>query len=286
MSFPVVIPMKALLVNGMHRFASLWTIERKDGVIYRFTDHNATITKSGLTYTPLNGVLASARQKKEGNHPQNLEVIGVISDSSILHADLAAGRFRGAKVTEMVVDWQYPEQGEFQKAVMWITDTSFTNETWDAQVAGLANRLKRMFGDVVTKSCRWDEHGDADCGVNLADFTLTGTVSVVQVPRRGFTSSQNTKPDNWFMFGLLTWTSGLNNGLKMEVRGYLKQNGIFALQLEMPYDIAPGDAFSVYAGCNRTFNNCKDKFNNVPNFGGRPDVPGTDKMIRTPDSKV
>ena len=38
----------------------------------------------------------------------------------------------------------------------------------------------------------------------------------------------------------------------------------------------PGDTFSVFAGCDKTFATCKAKFDNALNFRGFPHLPGND----------
>lgn len=82
----------------------------------------------------------------------------------------------------------------------------------------------------------------------------------------------------YFDYGVLTMTSGLNNGLSMEVKTYTV--GQIVLQLPFPYAVAPGDTYSLTAGCDRSFATCKDRFNNVLNFRGEPYVPGLDKLIQ------
>lgn len=82
----------------------------------------------------------------------------------------------------------------------------------------------------------------------------------------------------YFDFGLVTWLTGLNAGLKMEVRSYT--TGQVQLQLPMPYQIQVGDTYNIAAGCDHTFPTCRDKFSNAVNFRGEPYLPGQDKVIQ------
>lgn len=82
----------------------------------------------------------------------------------------------------------------------------------------------------------------------------------------------------YFDFGVLTFTSGANNGLSMEVRSYVE--GQITLALPMPYLIVAGDTYSMHAGCDKAFETCRDRFDNVLNFRGEPYLPGLDKMIQ------
>jgi len=49
----------------------------------------------------------------------------------------------------------------------------------------------------------------------------------------------------------------------------------------MAYAIAPGDTYSMHAGCAKGFLiDCKGRFNNVRNFRGEPYLPGLDTLIQ------
>jgi hypothetical protein len=82
----------------------------------------------------------------------------------------------------------------------------------------------------------------------------------------------------YFDYGVMTMTSGLNDGLSMEVKTYLV--GQMTLQLPFPYALAVGDTYSLTAGCDRSMVTCRDRFSNLLNFRGEPYVPGLDKLIQ------
>lgn len=275
---------RQLLVLSNARFATLWTVERADGVVLRFTDHDRPLVKDGQTFSPGAGVAPTARQRTEGLEPQNIEVRGALDSAAITEEDLRAGRYRAAKVTEQLVDWEYPWAGEFSSSTYYVEDTTFDGEQWNAKLVGLKRLLNRTVGDVYSRGCRWRLLGDADCTVNLTPLTQSSTVGVVVTSRRRFTSGA-TAADGYFELGSLTFTSGLNSGLSFEV-GTSLATGEIELLLPTPFDIVAGDGFSVSPGCDRTIGTCKDKFNNLANFGGFPDIVGTDAAYATPNVKV
>jgi hypothetical protein len=82
----------------------------------------------------------------------------------------------------------------------------------------------------------------------------------------------------YFDGGVMTWTSGANNGLSGEVASYTV--GQIVLALPMPYAIAAGDTYSLIAGCDKTFPTCRDRFSNVLNFRGEPYLGGMDKLVQ------
>lgn len=89
--------------------------------------------------------------------------------------------------------------------------------------------------------------------------------------------------DRYFQYGVVTWTSGLNEGFRMEVRQHRKGTGAnFDLLEAMPFAIEPGDTFTVSPGCAKTRPACKG-WNNIANFQGFPDMPTEDKALATPN---
>ena len=82
----------------------------------------------------------------------------------------------------------------------------------------------------------------------------------------------------YFDRGLITFTSGLNTGLSMEVKSYTP--GQMILVLPMPYTVAVGNTYSLIAGCDKTFPTCRDRFTNVVNFRGEPYLPGLDSIVQ------
>ena len=71
----------------------------------------------------------------------------------------------------------------------------------------------------------------------------------------------------------------------MEVKVFTQAGGVFELAQPMPRDVVIGDGFDVYAGCNKTIADCRDKFNNVINYRGEPYVPGSDYLTTYPNAK-
>lgn len=94
-----------------------------------------------------------------------------------------------------------------------------------------------------------------------------------------YTSGGTATPLNdWGYFGggVITFTSGANDGLSMEILAYTP--GQLVLALPMPFEVEIGDGYTIVAGCNKTHTVCKVTFDNIINFGAEPFLPGTDKM--------
>ena len=80
-----------------------------------------------------------------------------------------------------------------------------------------------------------------------------------------------------YTYGVLTWTTGPNDGRSMEVK--LHASGVLTLQMPMPDDVGVGDEFTITPGCDKTKATCIATFDNVVNFRGFSFVPGRDKVL-------
>jgi hypothetical protein len=105
-----------------------------------------------------------------------------------------------------------------------------------------------------------------------ADSTLGVTVpSQVYSPYISGGMMHPANATGYFDYGLMTFTSGLNSGLSMEVKAYAP--GSITLKMGMPFLVAPGDTYTMTAGCDRSYETCKTRYNNVINFRGFPNIP-------------
>lgn len=95
--------------------------------------------------------------------------------------------------------------------------------------------------------------------------------------------------DDWFNLGLLTWETGANNGRSIEVRDWVSATSTVTLYEAMPNEVAAGDRFRIYPGCNRsgdtTTGHCQTRFANIVNFRGIPFLPGNDYLLQTPNAR-
>ena len=87
-------------------------------------------------------------------------------------------------------------------------------------------------------------------------------------------------PAGWFNDGIITFTSGQNNGLSFEIKSWDGTNLTLFLPLEFP--AAVSDTFTIEPGCNKTTGDCSNKYNNIVNFRGEPFIPGMDRFLDIP----
>jgi uncharacterized phage protein (TIGR02218 family) len=153
-----------------------------------------------------------------------------------------------------------------------------------AELRGLSEQLAQDSGRLYTTACAADL-GDGRCAVDLTNAVFRGSGVVVALSATSAFSASglDTYDDGWFTAGKLTFTSGGNAGLSVEVKSHGKAAAVtIDLWQAMPEPIQAGDAFTVTAGCDKRFATCHDRFNNVANFRGFPHIPGNDFVVRYP----
>lgn len=254
-----------------------WKVTRRDAEVFGFTTHDRDLVIDAVTYQADTGMLASAAQARAGASVDNLDIAGMLDAAAISESDLLAGIWDGAAIEVSIVNWADLGQGAVIVQTGHIGNVSLKGGQFTAEMRSLAQALQETVGTIMTRRCNADL-GDARCGISLAAYTVNGSVSGV-TSRQAFAAS--TLPAA--VGGLLTWTSGANAGLAMEVK--TAAGGAITLALPMPYDIAVSDAYSVAAGCDKNLSTCVGTFSNAVNFRGFPHIPGMDAVMAYPDAK-
>lgn len=277
----------AHLAGPVTTLATCWEITRRDGQIFRFTDHDRDIEVAGALYAARFGHARSAIASDASMAVDNLDVEGIIDAESLRAEELRAGLFDHAGVRIFLVNWAAPGMGILRLRRGWLGEVVLTDTgQFRTELRGLTQALQQQIGALYTPECRADL-GDARCKVDLAALTVTGSVTAVAA-RSVFLcaiSDPDPQPDGWYDGGLLTWSSGANAGLSLEVQHWEAGQGRITLYLPPGYPIAPADSFSLAPGCDKRFATCKAKFSNTLNFRGEPHVPGLDALMSYPDAK-
>jgi uncharacterized phage protein (TIGR02218 family) len=256
---------------------------RSDGVVQGFTDHDTDVVLGEVICRAGSGLSGSEVTQKLGLAVDSSEISGALADNTLNEADLAAGRYDGAVVELWLTDWIEPDlRVLLAKGIL--GEVRREGAAFTAEVRGLSDRLSQDSGRLYTATCSADV-GDARCKIDLtgAAFHGNGAVGALNATSTFTASGLDAFDDGWFTAGKLTFTSGANAGLAVEVKSH-RNNGTVTLDLwqAMPEPIESGDTFSVTAGCDKRFQTCHDRFNNVVNFRGFPHIPGNDFVISYP----
>jgi uncharacterized phage protein (TIGR02218 family) len=272
------------LDSGTTTLCWCWRIARGDGAVQGFTDHDSAVVFGGVTYEAASGFVAGEIQSSLGLAVDNLSAAGALSSDAIEEAALDAGLYDGAAVEIWRVNWAAPAMRVLMRKGN-LGQIKRGKLGFEAEIRGLAQKLNQPMGRAFGYSCDADL-GDVRCTVDLTDPALHGSGAVIAgTDARRFTASGlGAFASAWFSGGRLMWTSGANDGRAMEVKRHAISASAVTIELwqSMSEAPAPGDGFTVTAGCDKQFSTCKAKFANQANFRGFPYMPGNDAILSYP----
>jgi len=276
------------LDTGVTTLARCWIVTRRDGVVQGFTDHDCDLTIEGVPCRAGTGFGASEATSRFDLSIDGAEISGALAADSLSEADLAAGRFDAAQVDTWLVDWSDAALRVLLSRAT-LGEVKREGEAFSAELRGLADKLSQESGRLYTARCTADL-GDARCKIALAAAGLNGAGSVSRL--LGVSAIAVEGLDDFvagiFTAGCLTWASGANAGLAVEIKEHRIVGGEvqFTLWQAMSEAIAVDDAFAITAGCDKRFETCRDRFANGVNFRGFPHIPGNDFVIAGADASA
>lgn len=245
--------------------SSLWT--------YRFTSYDEDVAFGGITFASIPISRGQVEVSSLGNlreltltMPADHEMIGRLRSNGI--------PVRGVRLT---ISRYHVTAG-----VGLLPGVPITRNLWHGEVSTIESdeqyariRVPLLLDEQINvhlpiaRGQRTCNHRLYSTGCGIARhhlFCVTPTVLTVS----GVTlvvSSMSGQADGWAKHGEVV---RLYDG---ERRSILEQVGT-TLTLDMPFaELDSGDAIEVWAGCNWLVETCRDKFNNVVNFGGHPHFP-------------
>ena len=256
-----------------------WRVTRRDGTVLGFTDHDRPLTVAATVFEPESGLTASEARDTLGLGASASDVEGALSSDAISDEDIAAGRYDGATVETLLVNWHAPEQHALLRSAT-VGRIVRRDGRFSAELESLTSRLDEVHGRYFRKTCD-AELGDARCRVDIdaPGLRAAGSVAATRTDDSFVAATGlGSFADGWFANGFLTWTSGPSDGLRERIvaHGVRGAEVVLTLWRSAASDIAPGQTFALEAGCDKRFATCKAKFANALNFQGFPHMPGND----------
>lgn len=278
----ISVALKAHYALGTTTLAHIVKMTRRDGTVLAVTlDHDKTITFGGIDYLPALGMIPTNIETSGELNVDNLDARGALMALGIAEADISAGLWDLCDVRVMRVNWADLTMGAEKLKRGTFGQLSVGRNSFNNEVRGITQRLQQTIGEVVSASCKADLF-DARCTVvaeegvrKFSDTVVSGVTS-----SRVFAAAGLTQEAGFFDAGKVTWTTGANVGLSMEIRVHTA-GGTIELQEPMPHAVAAADEFTIFAGCLKRYaEDCVVKFSNGINFRGFPFVPGQDQMFK------
>lgn len=270
--------------SGATTLATCWRIERSDGLVLGFTDHDVGLDFGGTEYRPAHGLDGGVGTAKLGAQVDTAEVVGVLHSDAIAEADILLGRFDGAEVTTWRVNWRDVGQRMLVSRTT-IGEILREDGVFRAELRSGQHAINRPQGRIYQALCD-AELGDGRCGVDLAEPAFRAEAMVLGVRDRFRLAVEGIEgfDEGWFAFGVAAWGAGKREGLRDRVVTAERLGGVDVLGFAAPVGdwVEAGDALVLTAGCDRRFATCRAKFGNAERFRGFPHIPGNDFVLRYP----
>ncbi|MDR5170733.1 DUF2163 domain-containing protein [Methylobacillus flagellatus] len=274
----IPIAVQALLDSPVqvYRRADLFTIITATGITLRWTGCDVPVKLDALTFNPV--PLERGRVRW---------VMGIEVDTMELTvfppADLAvegvpfitAARTGALKDATLLLerayftDFSLPAAGAIHQFEGSISVDLVTGVEVKMSVKSFTNLLNReMPARAFTPGCGNTLY-DTGCGVNREARAMTGSVQAGSNRRQIKHALSLT--DAYLNYGAIEFTSGANQGVQVTIGRTTSDT----LNLVVPLraDVAVGDTFKAYPGCDRTLDTCINKFANKARFRGFPWIP-------------
>ena len=174
--------LQAHLDSGTTTLAWCWRIERADGVVFGFTDHDRPLAFGGVTYEPESGFAASEIRSGADLAVDAQDAEGVLTSDTITETDILDGRWDNAAVEVWRVNWSAVGQRVLMRRGA-IGQVRRGRLAFVAEVRSLAHVLNQTVGRTFQHACD-AELGDARCGVDLDDPAFRADGSVTRGDRR------------------------------------------------------------------------------------------------------
>jgi uncharacterized phage protein (TIGR02218 family) len=257
-------------------------LDLTDGSTLAVTDHNADIDfdlgDGSVTYSAETGIFPSDLSLSTGFDGSDIEINGPI-DATVTRAAVLGGRYDGATARLFQVNWKDLTDGALKLMRGRVSVSVVEGSRFKFVIQTEASRFSQQVGRVITGYCDAD-FGDTRCGYTPA--TLAATVTAVTDTRSFTVSFTGTYADDYWNKGTVTFTSGELSGIRpVEIFDW-SAAGAVALWTPLPEVPQVGDTLTISQGCEKTRAACL-AYDNVINFRGFPDVPGSDQVLRYPN---
>ena len=271
---------RAWFSQPLETVAVWWRIERCDGVALGFTSHDRDLVFAGLRHRTAPGMVPSAVRRTATFEPDSAEVEGALSHDAIGEADLAAGRFDGARVSMGLVDWQTLEAEALFTGT--IGSVGREGERFSAELQSIKHDLARQVVPRTSPTCRAEFCGEG-CTLSAARFTHETAIVETSTDRRSVQLADGIS-STAFEFGWVRLVDGADAGIVMRVQNVA--DGWLTLEQPLSEMLVGNTHATVREGCDHTLATCSSRFGNAINFQGEPFLPGNDLLTRYPSAQA
>lgn len=257
-------------------------ITRKDGVTIGITGHDEAITIDGVVHTPSGGASASALKLTDNTDVTDMDIVGILDDNRISEADLIAGRYNHCEVLMFQCSFLNPEYGKNTLIRGVLGEVSLEDGQFTAELRSYMSKFKQMIVWSTSPSCRVRRFGDFYCKAHASDFTDFNRPAKAVPSSKLLSFDPTGRAQGYYSNGIVKCVTGRNVGIERQIKTHTTVVGGQSIELREEFPLIPlvNEVFNLVAGCDRTFQTCRDKFSNHINFQGEPHLPGNTKIMQ------
>lgn len=251
-----------------------WIVQRPDGAGFATTSHDqrqqvgSMSLEADMDLKPSNLILSDRM------YGSRLELGGGLSSPALRLGDMTSGKWDGSTVRLLAGDWHRDGDatpicnGELGKVAVEGSKMSMSIDV-------LPPAIRRPPCIQTSPECR-AVLGDRHCRIDMR--TRRTRLCVVEVNANEITV--DVSDTDGYAMGRLRWISGANSGAEHII---LSTDGETLYLQDVPeYPIKAGDRAIMHQGCDGRRTTCAERFKNILNFRGEPDLPGSEILMRFP----
>lgn len=276
------------LATYTHSRCRMLRLDLVDGSQIAITDHDQELSVNlgdgAVTYSPRTGIIASDLALSTGFDADDIEVSGPLMDEAtedwhITKAMVIGGRFDDAEARFFQVNWNSLADGAIKLIRGYVVRADVEGSKFKLTIHSEISKFAQEVGRTITPYCDAD-FGDTRCGYTPA--TLAATVTAVADKLQFTVSFTGAYANDYWNRGTVTFLTGDLAGTRpVEILDWTS-GGVVTLFTDLAEAPGIGDTLTITQGCGKTRADCL-VYDNVINFRGFPDVPGTDQVMRYPN---
>lgn len=279
-----------LLLTDLKKLGTAWCycvkVKTTDGDIYGYTNLDTDLTVfdgvDSVRYSSQEEMSPQNIQTESNFEVDNTDLLGWFDEE--MEKLVVSGKFGMAEVTIYRVAYQRPQNGVEIVAYGTVGEVDFAQDNKGKrkiEFRSLMQQLKQKVNENYSLLCR-AQYGDERCGMPFV--WEAAVVSVVADVNLRFTLNGLARPNGWFDFGVVEFTSGDNAGKDLEVESWLS-NGSVVLSFVTPYPVKVGDGVRIRRDCGKTETDCMG-YGNIHNMRAEHLTPVENSAVMVPGAYV
>lgn len=274
-------PLTALLNSSLQlAYADLYTFTLQGGTVIRYTGADKPLTVNSQTFLREPLLKRSRTKLSVGIAVDSLDITASADASVTINSVpfmqfLARGGLDGARLKlerAFMQDWSTAPAGTLVLFAGRVNDVSINRYEASITVQSDLELLDALVPRNLYQPGCMNTLYDGACGKSRAALTVSNAVTSAPAPTATAFGSTLAQAAGYFDLGVVTFTSGQNNGISRTVKSFAA-GGLVTLIVPLPFAPAVEDTFTIYPGCDKTQSTCNTKFANLARFRGQPYIP-------------